>query len=82
VITVKSIARREDWIAYVSHDEDDGSWQFHTNSPEPPSEADAAVVSLASIVEMDPTIPMLADLPLGWQAVRSDISAPWHRSKR
>ncbi|WP_244216432.1 hypothetical protein [Herbaspirillum rubrisubalbicans] len=33
VIVNRKIVARESWIAYVTHDLDDGCWQFHTNEP-------------------------------------------------
>jgi hypothetical protein len=78
VITNKRIIKSQDWIAHVSHDEDDGGWQFHGRGPL--NEQDAAVVSLRSIVELDPSVAELADLPLGWSASRESPDSPWHRS--
>lgn len=79
VITDKKIISGHDWIAYVSHDEDDGGWQFLSRGPM--SEDDAAVVSLRSIVEIDHSIGELADMPLGWSAWRTEKDAPWQRKR-
>jgi len=64
-------------ILYISHDEDDGGWQFHTGKIV--SEADAKVVSLKRIVHLDSSVIELADLPLGWIATRSKIGDIWQR---
>lgn len=64
-------------ILYVSHDEDDGGWQFLTG--EIASEADAKVVSLKRIIYLDSSITELADLPLGWIATRSRVGDIWQR---
>lgn len=66
VIANKKIISSEEWIAYVSHDSDDGAWQFHTRLSDTVSENDAVLVSLQSIVNLDCSIAALADLPLGW----------------
>ena len=58
------------WISYVTHDIDDGSWQFHCDQAEEITEKDIAIVSLKNIFDKDPSIAVLADLPLGWQAWR------------
>jgi len=79
VITNKKIIQSGDWIAYVSHDEDDGGWQFHNRDPL--EEGNAVIVSLRSIFELDESIGELADLPLGWHAWRERKDAPWQRSK-
>lgn len=69
-----------DWISYVSHDADDGGWQFHNQ--EVPEEEDAAVVSLREVVAIDSSIAELADLPVGWYAWRNSSSAQWHRARK
>jgi hypothetical protein len=68
------------WIAYVSHDADDGAWQFHTSEIEPPREAYAALVALSEIVQRDDSVVELADLPAGWCAWRDSEDAPWQRA--
>ncbi|MEM5434492.1 hypothetical protein [Paraburkholderia diazotrophica] len=70
----------QEWIAYVTHDLDDGAWQFHTSAPEL-AEADAVLVSLEQIVMRDPSVALLADLPLGWHAWRDSETAAWQRAK-
>ncbi len=56
VIANRKILQDGEWIAYVSHDADDGGRQFHTDEPGPPNMSDAAVVSLAEILNLDKTI--------------------------
>jgi hypothetical protein len=80
VIANTLIINRREWIAYVSHDEDDGAWQFHTADRNPPQESDVALVSLRNIVELDPTVSELADLPLGWHAWRDSPTAEWRQA--
>jgi hypothetical protein len=46
VIATKSIAYEQDWIALVSHDYEDGAWQFHGSQSNPMREKDALVASL------------------------------------
>jgi hypothetical protein len=82
VFTVKQIVWEGDWIAYVTHDEEDGGWQFHNSAPGPTKESDASIVALREMVERDSTIVELADLPLGWHAWRESKGSPWHRAKR
>jgi hypothetical protein len=81
VITHRRIMDGSDWIAFVSHDADDGGWQFHTNEPGPPNVADAVVIALSEIVQRDESILELADLPLGWRAWRESATSPWRRAK-
>ncbi|HWX67834.1 MAG TPA: hypothetical protein VNZ27_15560 [Rhodanobacter sp.] len=80
VVANRKIIVEQAWIAYVSHDLDDGGWQFHVESEEL-IEKNAAVVSLENVLECDPTIALLADLPLGWHAWRSSKTAAWQRAR-
>ncbi len=80
VLTTRSIVHRRAGIMGVWHDADDGCWQFHDGSPGPPNERKAMVVSLRSMVLLDPTLNELADLPLGWRAWRDAPTAPWQRA--
>lgn len=77
--TSRQVIREEQPILWVSHDADDGAWQFHTGGIV--SVADAMIVLLQNIVNRDPTVSELADLPLGWVAERGAVGAPWRRSK-
>jgi hypothetical protein len=77
VIVNRKIIRDGEWIAQVSHDSDDGAWQFHIKEEDELSESDATVVSLKEIVDLDPTVLELADLPLGWRAWRVSKGSPW-----
>ena len=78
VIVTRDVMHGGAWIAFVSHDEEDGGWQFHG---EEESDVDAAmVVALGRIVELDPGIAQLSDLPVGWQAWRTGPKAKWQRA--
>jgi hypothetical protein len=81
VIASRRVVFAGDWISYVSHDAEDGAWQFHGSEPEATQESDAVVVSLQSILEFDSTILELADLPIGWHASRTAKAAPWRTAK-
>ncbi len=72
VFTTKQVMRLGQPILHVSHDEDDGAWQFHTGV-EQLSENDAMIVALSEIVEHDQSISELADLPCGWFADRDAV---------
>jgi hypothetical protein len=81
VITTADILKRGFPIVRVTHDEDDGSWQFHSERGAPEDLAGAHVVALRTIVGMDPAIAELADLPLGWCATRSGPGGVWRRER-
>jgi hypothetical protein len=63
-------------VLLVSHDPD-GDWQFLCGTTNETSEG--RLVSLGNILEIDPTLSTLADLPTGWQASRSAVGEPWQR---
>ncbi|MDC0742157.1 hypothetical protein [Polyangium mundeleinium] len=64
-------------ILLVSHDADDGGWQFLCGTTSDP--ADGRVVHVREILTTDPTVVEVADLPLGWVAFRGAIGAEWTR---
>lgn len=75
--TVRSIIDGTKPILMVSHDEEDGSWQMLTGDAF--DMAEAMLVLLKEVVERDPSLLELADLPLGWSAWRERPSSPWTR---
>ena len=66
-------------IRLVTHDAEDGAWQFLCGDPGEAS--DVRVVGLGSIIQLDASIGELADLPLGWRAWRSAHGEPWRWAK-
>lgn len=79
-LTTKGIIERTEQIKYVSHDEEDGMWQFH--SGESVEEEDGRIISLQEATIIDPTLMEIADLPLGWIAIRDNINDNWKRINR
>jgi len=67
-------------ILMVSHDADDGGWQFLCGTTNDPT--DGRIVHLEEIVAIDPTVNEVADLPLGWVAFRRSIGGEWTREPR
>jgi hypothetical protein len=79
-MTVRRIMDGTQPILFVSHDADDGMWQFLTGASV--DMAQAMVVGLEEIYRLDSTIGELADLPLGWIAERTSPVQPWRRQPR
>jgi hypothetical protein len=79
VFTTADVLRLRHPILHVSHDEEDGAWQFHAGAQQT-SASDALVVALSEMVEHDPTICEVADLPCGWYAERDRIGSAWRRA--
>ena len=81
VCSDRSIFSGGDWIAYVSHMEDDGSWLFYSSDTRDWDERDIMLVGLQEVVQREESIMELADLPEGWHAWRTSKSSPWQRAK-
>ena len=76
VFATKPVLDGSQPILRVSHD-DEGDWHFlcgTTNSTD-----DARIVCLHNIVELNPSVTELADLPEGWGAIRESVNSPWQR---
>ena len=72
---------KDEPCVYVSHDAEDGCWQFI--APDFHGEMDRAMlVSLASVVAKDPTLCELYDLTPGWYATRKSVRDKWDRHKK
>jgi hypothetical protein len=66
-------------VTYVSHDAEDGPWQFLGDSM---SDGGGPVIScFHHPIDHDPSLAELADLPLGWYAERGRVGEPWTRKK-
>lgn len=78
-ITLDRILSGEAPLRLVSHDEEDGAWQFLDGDHV--FEEDAVVVALGEIVQFDPDLARLADLPVGWHAWRATPDEPWQRAE-
>lgn len=77
VFLSQTVQDKKEKITYVSHDSDDGSWQFLGDSM---SEEGGPVIScFHHPIDDDPTLKELHDLPLGWYAVRDKPGDPWER---
>jgi predicted adenylyl cyclase CyaB len=78
VITLERILRGASSVLLVTHDEDDGAWQFLDG--EHVFGDDGAVVCLGEMVQFDPSLGELGDLPVGWYAWRQEPGRPWRRA--
>lgn len=73
--TEKSIMNGKQAILLVSHDAEDGSWQFLPGGNR--EIANAIMVSLEEIAHIDPSIFELTNLSFGWKAIRKSAGDPW-----
>lgn len=67
-------------ILYVSHDEDDGMWQFLCGKTHKTDEA--KLVSLKWVFDIDNSIAFLRDMPCGYYAERKSQNDDWVIRKR
>ena len=62
VFTTTQVVRLRQPILHVSHDDEDGAWRFHAGAQQV-SAGDAMIMALSDMVQHDPSICELADLP-------------------
>ena len=79
-LTMRQVLDGSEPILLVSHDADDHGWQFIGISDA--TVADGRIVCLEDMVQLDPTVLEVADLPPGWQAVRDKIGGSWTRKQK
>ena len=77
VFTLRSIVKGGAPVLHVTHDAEDHGWQFLGGDT--PSETDAMIVGLAEMLDIDPTLETLADLPVSWHAWREHVGDTWTR---
>jgi len=75
----KAVHKGTEAITFVSHDAEDGAWQFLGDSM---MDGGGVVVCFHHPIDGDPSLAELANLPLGWYAEREKIGEPWVRKKR
>ncbi len=75
VITLRQIIEGAAPILHVTHDSDDHGWQFLTLTDA--KEEDALIVCFSHVVDLDPSLLKLADLPPGWHAYRESVTSEW-----
>ena len=75
LVTAQVLERAEPILRAV-HDED-GEWQFIGSSDA--SVETGKVIALSEAVELDASVLQLADMPIGWHAVRDSPAHAWRR---
>ena len=80
----RSVLEGESQIRAAYHLEEDHSWIFLDEElTENTDRESAALVCLSHVLELDPTVAEIANLPPGWYATRDAVGAPWamHKSE-
>jgi len=81
-ITTRQVLHEQWPILLVTHDADDGAWQFVNGHGDTDDTDSALVVGIESVSALDPTILELSDLPMGWRAWRASVDGDWRREPR
>jgi hypothetical protein len=77
VFTTKFVVNDKKEITYVTHEKEDGAWQFFSTDNFDNFEDVARVVGLGEIIKMDSTILDIADMPEGFFAQRRFKGDKW-----
>jgi hypothetical protein len=77
-VTVDEVANGVRPVLIVMHEEGHGGWQLLDGDDV--SERAPRVMPKADVLAIDPSLAAVKDLPVGWQAVRASVNAPWNRS--
>ena len=77
VLTLQPILEAGRTIVFVEHDER-GKWRFF-DARQLFDGAEMRLVPLKCLVELDPSVSELANLPIGWRAWREAEDGPWER---
>ena len=77
VFTTRFVVKDKKEITYVTHDEEDGNWQFLSNDVFEDYRQVIMIVGLGEIIEIDKTVLEIADLPLGYIATRQSSKDKW-----
>jgi hypothetical protein len=64
-------------VLLVVHYSEDDSWGFFSGEPFIPERG--KVISMGEVLEIDPTLRTVADLPPGWTARRQHVGDSWAR---
>ena len=78
-ITTKQVVHENYPILSVVHYKDDHSWAFTCGSTN--NTDDLLVVSMEEIVDIDPSLFLISDLPPGWSAYRESVEHEWVRTR-
>jgi len=76
VFTTKFVTDDQKDITYVTHEED-GAWQFLSDDDFDDIENVAKSVGLGDLLDADPTLLSLADMPVGNYAIRDHKGDAW-----
>ena len=77
VVVTELVGAAREPVLRVRHTDGYGGWQLYDDSEAPLGKA--MVITKAEILERDPSLDGITDLPVGWEARRPYASRPWLR---
>ncbi len=77
VFTTKFVLEDNNDITYVTHDIEDGAWQFFSDDEFDNIESVAKIVGLNEMMDKDPTLKELSDMKPGHVATRKFKGDKW-----
>lgn len=77
VFTTKFVIEENKVITYVTHEIEDGAWQFFSDDEFENFEDVAKIVGLQQMVDTDNSLLEIADLPMGFIATRKSKNDKW-----
>ena len=81
VFTTKFVVHDRKEITYISHDFEDGAWEFYSDDNFDNYEDIVLILSLDEIIQLDISVLEVADLPLGFVATRRSKADDWTITK-
>lgn len=81
VFTTSFVVKDKHEITYVTHDAEDGAWQFFSNDDFDNYEDVAMLVSMEEIIKIDQSVLEIADMSLGYYASRESKIDSWEINK-
>lgn len=77
VFTTKFVIEDKRTIILVTHDIEDGAWQFFSDDSFDNFEQVAKIVGFQELINMDDSLLQIVDMPLGYSATRKDEFDNW-----
>lgn len=77
VFTTKYVIEDKKTIVLVTHDIEDGAWQFFSDDSFDNFEEVAKIVEFQELINMDNSLLQIVDMPLGYSATRKDEFDNW-----
>ena len=82
VYTSRFVVEKHQLITYVGHDAEDGAWQFYSKEEIDDFDKEVKLIRLDDMIGLDESLLEIADLPLGYFAVRKTKKDGWEIYKQ